>query len=411
MDYTDFVVDRAQHMRPLEYDMSESYNELVRYLHDNGTFAQQGGPLDRVETISQGLETGSGVSFLYTTYQRGYVHGLSYSNPHASTNTVYSQLFIKTYDAVHIDVTDGYKVMLVYYQSDGTYVAMSAWLTGSNTINISSREAFCIEIRKSDDSTITVAEVANVASVYYSFPLLSGARKVINLSADSTEMLTITESCDINGNGHTIDAGSGANFALYISGDITVNVYNLTCKGGTYSAARVAYGATVNFYNCEFTGSGMGMSTTHTTNTNCWDCIAHDNTTDGFNYHGAGKHTAYNCYGIDNGDDGISNHEQCSLKIVGGKWIGNAKAGIAAPTYGAGSTEILDVYCADNVRYGLLIFNESQTTELVVVQNAIVINSPIGAQVSGYQCAFNNVKFSGCTTDKSISNGGTVTEY
>lgn len=36
MDYTDFVVDRAQHMRPLEYDLSESHNELVRYLHDMG---------------------------------------------------------------------------------------------------------------------------------------------------------------------------------------------------------------------------------------------------------------------------------------------------------------------------------------------------------------------------------------
>lgn len=36
MDYTDFVVDRAQHMRPLEYDLSESHNVLVRYLHDMG---------------------------------------------------------------------------------------------------------------------------------------------------------------------------------------------------------------------------------------------------------------------------------------------------------------------------------------------------------------------------------------
>lgn len=36
MDYTDFMVDRAQHMRPLEYDLSESYNMLVRYLHDMG---------------------------------------------------------------------------------------------------------------------------------------------------------------------------------------------------------------------------------------------------------------------------------------------------------------------------------------------------------------------------------------
>lgn len=36
MDYTDFVVDRAQHMRPLEYDLSEKYNGLLRYLNDMG---------------------------------------------------------------------------------------------------------------------------------------------------------------------------------------------------------------------------------------------------------------------------------------------------------------------------------------------------------------------------------------
>ena len=36
MNYTDFLVDRAQHMRPLEYDLSENYNALVHYLHDMG---------------------------------------------------------------------------------------------------------------------------------------------------------------------------------------------------------------------------------------------------------------------------------------------------------------------------------------------------------------------------------------
>lgn len=36
MDYTDFIVERAQHMRPLEYDLSESYNGLLRYMRDMG---------------------------------------------------------------------------------------------------------------------------------------------------------------------------------------------------------------------------------------------------------------------------------------------------------------------------------------------------------------------------------------
>lgn len=36
MDIQDFIVNRDQHMRPLEYDLSESYNTLLRYLSDMG---------------------------------------------------------------------------------------------------------------------------------------------------------------------------------------------------------------------------------------------------------------------------------------------------------------------------------------------------------------------------------------
>ena len=36
MDVQDFIINRDQHMRPLEYDLSENFNELVRYLNDMG---------------------------------------------------------------------------------------------------------------------------------------------------------------------------------------------------------------------------------------------------------------------------------------------------------------------------------------------------------------------------------------
>lgn len=36
MDALDFMVDRDQHMRPLEYDLSENFNELLRYMQDIG---------------------------------------------------------------------------------------------------------------------------------------------------------------------------------------------------------------------------------------------------------------------------------------------------------------------------------------------------------------------------------------
>ena len=36
MDIQEFIVDRDQHMRPLEYDLSENFNELLRYMQDMG---------------------------------------------------------------------------------------------------------------------------------------------------------------------------------------------------------------------------------------------------------------------------------------------------------------------------------------------------------------------------------------
>lgn len=36
MDIQDFMVNRDQHMRPLEYDLSENFNELLRYMQDIG---------------------------------------------------------------------------------------------------------------------------------------------------------------------------------------------------------------------------------------------------------------------------------------------------------------------------------------------------------------------------------------
>ena len=356
---------------------------------------------------------------LDTAFKQGVVHNRAYSNPDTTdTITTYSNLFRKKYLPfnLHVDIANGYKALMVFYSSDvDTSAITGTWLTGNNTVvdtvSTLSEDYFCIEVRKTGNTAITPSEATNAVSVYYSMPLLADRKKVVNIQADSTSALTITETCDICGNGHTINVGQNAEFGLHILGDtgVVVNVYDLTIKGGYESAVRVNHFATVNFYNCSFEGAtNHGLSVINS-NTNCFDCIAQNNGVDGFNYHLKGKNTVYNCNGINNGDDGISNHEESSLKIVGGRFTGNGKAGIACPTYGASNTEILDVYCADNVQYGILAHNDTALTDKVIVQNAIITGSPKGATIRGYQAIFNNVKFADCTTNTETGNGGTIT--
>lgn len=343
------------------------------------------------------------------TYQMGYVHGLAYDSPHASTNTIYSNLVSAETSVINLDIASGYKVTVVEYTDSGEYVNMGSWLTGQTTRTLTSAK-YCIEIRNSENTNIDTSVASNV-QVSYSKPIMPSKRKVVNITADSTEMMTITESCDIIGNGHTIDVGENAQYALYIYGNIEVNVSNLKMVGGTTAACRVGGYALANFNQCEFKDStGHGLSTANG-NTNCTDCIATGNGTDGFNYHATGKNTAISCWGYDNGDDGISNHEQSDLKIIGGRYTGNAKAGVACPTYGAGNTDIHGAYIANNAQYGLLIFAEEQTNEQVFVEGCLVLNNPIGARVSGYQVIAKGVVFSGNTTDKDVMTGGSITEY
>ncbi len=342
-------------------------------------------------------------------YKLGYVHGLDYSNPHSSTNTLYSDLKNSNSKMLYLKIRPNYKALVVNYDNDGYYVSTSSWITEDSSV-VLSEPKYCIEIRRTDNTSIDVSAGSKV-TVSYVRQIMPSKRRVIVIDSDMTEMLSITESCDIVGNGHTIDVGSTAQYALYIEGNIEVNVSDFKMAGGTNAACRVTGYANVNFKNCEFSDSvGSGLSVMNG-NTNCVDCISYGNAVDGFNYHNAGKNTAIGCWGQYNGDDGISNHEQSSLKIIGGRYTNNSKAGIACPTYGAGNTDIHGAYVADNAQYGLLIFNETETDEIVYVEGCLILNNPVGARISGYQVIAKGVSFAGNTADTEILSGGSLTEY
>lgn len=365
---------------------------------------------DLVE-LSEAVKTGNDIiAHQNGDYNQGYVHGGNYTSPHPSDNTtIYGRLLPKLSDYINLEIASGYKALVVDYTEDGTYKGYSPWLTGSTSYKLASTH-FCVELRK--DSGNISPEESSAVNAYFKIQILQNRKKKIIINTDSTQMLKITEDCEIFGGGHTIDVGSNASYAIEINGRYNVVIHDLKMFGGTIACCRVQNYGCVDFYNCEFRNSdGNGLSVVNG-NTNCFDCIAENNGADGFNYHNYGKNTAVGCFGNNNGDDGISNHENSSLKIIGGRFCGNAKAGIACPTYGADNTDIYNVYCDSNA-YGLYILNGgSQTDKKVVVQNAILTNNTnSGAYVDGYQAIFNNVKFASNTTDKKTSNGGTITEF
>lgn len=81
------------------------------------------------------------------------------------------------------------------------------------------------------------------------------------------------------------------------------------------------------------------------------NCVAHDSTLDGFNFHGTGSCLMHNCLAYDNGDDGISHHDSWTGSIYGGEYYGNGKGGIVP--YSGANIKIYGAYCHDNTQYGI----------------------------------------------------------
>lgn len=417
-DYFDYVVNDGETdiSNAVRFDTAQSKTDAEKATaQSNIGMGNVVADVDKLKDDSSFLEEAifstTGVTTVNPelTYSMGYVHGLSYDNPHASTNTIYSNLIEAEKNVINYSIQSGYKALIVEYDSNNEYKTMGAWLTGTGTRTLNN-PYYCVEIRNSESSAIDESAGEEV-TISYEKEILPSKRNVINITSDSTTMLTITESCDINGNGHTIAVGQNYPYALQIMGNIEVNVSNLILTGGTSAACRVSGYALANFKQCEFKNSQQHGLATSNGSTNCVDCIATGNAIDGFNYHLTGKNTAVSCWAYDNGDDGISNHEQSSLKIIGGRFYNNGKAGIACPTYGAGNTDIHGAFIHDNTQYGLLIFSESQTTETVYVEGCLIKSNPKGVRVCGYQAIMKGVVFSGNTQDKEIISGGTITEF
>lgn len=169
-----------------------------------------------------------------------------------------------------------------------------------------------------------------------------------------------------------------------------------------YDSLAVNNSNGIVFRNCEFshssTANGLG---TVNMNGELYNCEAYQNRNDGFNLHGFGETTVYNCIGAYNYDDGISHHDGCTGSIHGGQYHHNGKGGVSSPTYGA----VIDIYNAimHNNLYGIYAFGGTADRQIIV--NGCYIHHNIYGIGSSYEMLAINSK----VTDNSANTSGTVT--
>ena len=240
-----------------------------------------------------------------------------------------------------------------------------------------------------------------------------------------TPVLTLAE-CAATANSWFYDGvtvyvnGTGSNYKL-IDGEINSSVIErvghfeiedvafLFVRGAALQMSHVNSGV---LRNCEFGYSGLGDGADcDYANVDFYDCIAHHNRNDGFNFHNHGHSSVVNCVGCYNFDDGISHHDACTGEIRGGQWHHNAKAGIASPTYGA----VVDVYNAvshDNM-YGVMVASDDEhgvPDRDIIVSGCALYSNSIGLSVSEYSAlSVGNVFANNETETKQGASGAIMT--
>ena len=160
------------------------------------------------------------------------------------------------------------------------------------------------------------------------------------------------------------------------------------------------------FRNCEFSHSSTatGVATVNM-NGEFYNCEAYCNRTDGFNFHGFGETTVYNCIGAYNYDDGISHHDGCTGSIHGGQYHNNGKGGVSSPTYGA-AVDIYNINSYDN-QYGIYAIGGTANRE-IMVSGCYIHHNRYGITTS-YQLLAVNSTIKDNTTETTVTGSGTVT--
>lgn len=149
-------------------------------------------------------------------------------------------------------------------------------------------------------------------------------------------------------------------------------------------------------------------------------CYSHRNRNDGYGIAQFG-HTVFNdCEANYNYDDGVSHHDGCTGTVNGGKYVGNAKGGVA-PAHGA-VVDCYNVFCSDN-KYGFYCvdtqsddYGRAYTLNSCVAHNNSYNDILItNYHITAYNCSYDSVSHtSNATTsfdDRSSTSSSTCAGF
>ena len=345
-----------------------------------------------------------------------FVDGEIHSGTHqADARRCYSELIDNVLGQNFYFDDTKYKVLLVFFDSDGTNPVYNTWVSTSPTVSTTSastKPKMRIEVQTKDSSNIAKGDVAqttytiglipNMVKRRFGTVYVNGASgNDSNDGSSSHPFKTIQKGID-SGAGTvlvdpvsasyeevlTADGINGLRIAPIISSFFPAygnNTPKIKISGGSGYGIAHAF----NFSNCR--NISLECIDAHHTSgavavfTNCFDisitdCVFHDNNNsvgdgqkdglqiengsgiirncrayniqrDGFNIHGYGCTRFIDCEAYDCGDDGISHHDACTGTITGGEYYRCGKGGVASPTHGA-YIDVDGAYSHDNA-YGL----------------------------------------------------------
>ena len=206
---------------------------------------------------------------------------------------------------------------------------------------------------------------------------------------------------------YTLDDGE-TEYGIYLAGLSKVELTGIAVRHARKDAVRVQSCSDVRICRCSFSRAGLynGLALENV-NAVVRDCRAMYNRTDGLNIHGVGTADFVDCVSHDNGDDGISHHDESGGMVIGGEYYRNVKGGVCSPTFGSRNT-VSGVYIHDNGTGVYAVTSEDGDYPECTVSNCLIEDNDVGIRASRYTLhCWGNV-LSGNTEVTKTENGGVI---
>lgn len=262
-------------------------------------------------------------------------------------------------------------------------------------------------------ATINKAITSDRKHIYVKPGTYSERINLYSLSGITIEPYGLPDFAETSYEQYIILDGIGTrSFGVYCTNCNDITLIGIEAKNFVTAGFRLIGCSGVKFLNCKaHTSSGtydyaIGFELINTDG--IFDnCLAHDVSLDGFNFHGYGETKLTNCKAYNCGDDGASHHNACIGVIIGGEFYNNGKGGISSPTYGA-YINIYNAYCHDNL-YGIYTVKSNESRACKAILSGCLVKNNTNKDL--YLRGATIIGFNNIYDTKEIGNDATFTEY